>query len=59
MGGESLHVSGRLLGHRRTSTTNPCVHLDAAPQSEAAERLALVTQRKFHPLLHTVVKQEE
>ena len=28
MNGESLHVAGRLLGHRRASTTNRYVHLD-------------------------------
>ena len=30
MNGESLHVAGRLLGHRRASTTNRYVHLDDA-----------------------------
>ena len=38
MNGESLHVAGRLLGHRRASTTNRYVHLDDATLSEAAER---------------------
>ena len=30
MNGESLHVAGRLLGHRKASTTNRYVHLDDA-----------------------------
>ncbi len=33
MNGESLHVAGRLLGHRRASTTNRYVHLDDATLS--------------------------
>ena len=41
MNGESLHVAGRLLGHRRASTTNRYVHLDDATLSHAAERIAL------------------
>ena len=48
MNGESLHVAGRLLGHRRASTTNRYVHLDDATLSEAAERIALAVQRKLH-----------
>ena len=40
MSGESLHVAGRLLGHRRASTTNRYVHLDDATLSRAAERVA-------------------
>ena len=40
MNGESLHVAGRLLGHRRASTTNRYVHLDDATLGEAAERVA-------------------
>ena len=40
MNGESLHVAGRLLGHRRASTTNRYVHLDGATPGEAAERVA-------------------
>ena len=47
MNGESLHVSGRLLGHRRASTTNRYIHLDDATLSEAAERMAVATQRKL------------
>ena len=41
MNGESLHVAGRLLGHRRASTTNRYVHLDDATLSQAAERVAV------------------
>lgn len=33
MNGESLYVAGRLLGHRRASTTNRHVHLDDATLS--------------------------
>ena len=40
MNGESLHVAGRLLGHRRATTTNRYVHLDDATLSRAAERVA-------------------
>ena len=47
MNGESLHVAGRLLGHRRASTTNRYVHLDDATLSQAAERVALAIQRKL------------
>ena len=46
MNGESLHVVGRLLGHRRASTTNRYVHLDDATLNQAAERVALAIQRK-------------
>ena len=45
MNGESLHVAGRLLGHRRASTTNRYVHLDDVTLSEAAERVAVAIQR--------------
>ncbi len=48
MNGESLHVAGRLLGHRRASTTNRYVHLDDATLSQAAERVALAIQRRLH-----------
>ena len=47
MNGESLHVAGRLLGHRRASTTNRYVHLDDATLSQAAERAALAIRRKL------------
>ena len=40
MNGESMHIAGRLLGHRRASTTNRYVHLDDATLSQAAERVA-------------------
>ena len=50
MNGESLHIAGRLLGHRRASTTNRYVHLDDATLSQAAERVALSIHRK---LCHT------
>ena len=48
MNGESLHIAGRLLGHRRASTTNRYVHLDDATLREAAERVASAIQRKLH-----------
>ena len=44
---ESLHVVGRLLGHRRTSMRNRYVHLDDATLSHAAERVAMAIQRKL------------
>ena len=44
MNGESLHMAGCLLGHRRASTTNRYAHLDKATLREAAERVALVIQ---------------
>ena len=47
MNGESLHVAGRLLGHRRASTTNRYVHLDDATLGEAAERVARAVARKL------------
>ncbi len=47
MNGESLHVAGRLLGHRRASTTNRYVHLDDATLSHAAERVALAIRNKL------------
>ena len=40
MNGERLHVAGRLLGHRRASTTNPTL-------SQAAERVAVGIHRKL------------
>ncbi len=48
MNGESLHVAGRLLGHRRASTTNRYVHLDDATLSQASERIATAIERKLH-----------
>ena len=47
MNGESLHVAGRLLGHRRASTTNRYVHLDDATLSQATERVAATIGRKL------------
>ncbi len=47
MNGESLHVAGRLLGHRRATTTNRYVHLDDATLSQAAERVAMAIRRKL------------
>ena len=47
MNGESLHMVGRLLGHRRASTTNRYVHLDDATLSEAAERVTMKIVRKL------------
>ena len=41
MNGESLHVTGRLLGHRRASTTNRYIHLDDATLGRTAERIAV------------------
>ena len=49
MNGESLHVAGRLLGHRRTSTTNRYIHLDDATLSQAAERVAVAIGRALRP----------
>ena len=48
MNGESLHVAGRLLGHRRATTTNRYVHLDDAILSQAAEREATTVELKLH-----------
>ena len=47
MNGESLHVAGRLPGHRRASPTNRYVHLDGATLDEAAERVAAAIARKL------------
>ena len=45
--GASLHVAGRLLGHRRATTTNRYVHFDDATLGDAAERVAVTIQRKL------------
>lgn len=45
--GESLHVAGRLLGHRRASTTNRYVHLDDVTLGRAAGRVAASIQAKL------------
>ena len=47
MNGKSLHVAGRLLGHRRASTTNRYVHLDDTTLSRTAERVARAIQCKL------------
>ena len=47
MNGESLHVAGRLLGHRRASTTNRYVHLDDVTLSQAAERVTVAIHEKL------------
>ena len=47
MNGVSLHVAGRLLGHRRASTTNRYVPLDDATLSLAVERVAMTIDRKL------------
>ena len=47
MNGESLHVAGRLLGHRRATTTNRYGHLNDATLSEAAERVAVALESKL------------
>ena len=47
MNGESLHVTGRLLGHRRATTTNRYVHLDDATLSEAVERVAVAIELRL------------
>lgn len=46
MNGESLHMAGRLLGHRRAATTNRYAHLHDATLIEAAERIAVAINRK-------------
>ena len=47
MNGESLHVAGRLLGHRGATTTNRYVHLDDVTLRQAAERVAVAIQGKL------------
>ena len=47
MAGESLHVTGRLLGHRRPGTTYRYAHLDDATLSLAAEQVALTIEEKL------------
>ena len=47
MNGESLHVAGRLLGHRRATTANRYVHLNDATLSEAAERVAVALKSRL------------
>ena len=47
MNGESLHMAGRLLGHRRAATTNRYAHLDDATLSDTAERIAGAIKQKL------------
>ena len=47
MNGESLHMAGRLLGHRRAATTNRYAHLDEVTLNETAERVARETKLKL------------
>ncbi len=42
-------LTGRLLGHRRTTTTNRYAHLDDATLIGAAELVAGAVQRKLDP----------
>ena len=56
MNDESLHVAGRLLGHRRASTTNRYVHLEDATLSQAAEGVAAAIQGKLHPMSCMAIK---
>ena len=49
--GESLHMTGRLLGHRRAATTNRCPHLDDWALSEVAEGLVDTVRRKLLDLM--------
>ena len=50
MNGESLHVAGRLLGHRCASTTNRYVHLDDATLSQATERVAFAIRSRLQSI---------
>ena len=47
MEGESLHITGRLLGHPCVTTTNHYSHLNDTTLSEAAERVAVDIKRKL------------
>ena len=47
MNGETLHITGRLLGHRRAATTNRYAHLDDVTLSDAAERIAGEIKQKL------------
>ena len=59
MNGESLHIAGRLLGHRRASTTNRYVHLDDATLGQAAERVAVAIARKLLTVVHPVAANSQ
>ena len=43
----SLHVTGRLLGHRQASTTNRYIHLDDETLSHGAEHVAVAARAKL------------
>lgn len=45
MNGESVHVTVRLLRHRRATTTNRYIHLDDSALSQAAERVVAIELR--------------
>jgi len=53
MNGESLHVAGRLPGHRRATTKNRYVHLDYGTLSRAAERVATALNLKLRGTIVT------
>ena len=59
MNGESLYIAGRLLGHRRASTTNRYVHLDDATLGQAAERVAVAIARKLLTVVHPVAANSQ
>ncbi|MCY4221953.1 MAG: site-specific integrase [Thiotrichales bacterium] len=50
MNGESLYMTGRLLGHRNPTTTHRYAHLDDATLSAAAERIGAEMQRRLTPV---------
>ena len=47
MTGERLHITSRLLGHWRATTTNRYTHLDDATLSNAAEHVAGAIEGKL------------
>ena len=47
MNGQSLLVAGRLLGHRRATSTNRYARLNDVTLSEAAERVAIAIGQKL------------
>ena len=50
MNGESLYMTGRLLGHRSPTTTHRYAHLDDATLGAAAERIGAEMQRRLTPV---------
>ena len=56
MNGDSLHIAGRLLGHRQATTTNCYVHLSGATLSQAADRLVPAIQGPLQPMPCTAEK---